>query len=456
MLKRHERLFSNLQKLVDAAGVGLTWALAYFVRFDLIPGGTGSGWTFFKLSPVIILLTIFFFRQNGLYRSHRFTSRYSEVTAVFKANTEAILTFILLLYFLSPNRISRIMLFNYFLLSQFVLIGIRLTVRNYLRHLRRNGKNLRHILLIGNGNQIGTYIKKVKRFKDAGIQIVGWLDSDGQPNDYDVPILNMNLDEAREKYNPDTIVVGYTAKAAEKVDKILRSAHNDLTPVQVLPDLTYSFIGHKVEDFGGLPLIAINQPRLTTADVILKRSFDILTSGIGLILISPVLLVLAILVKVTSKGPIFYGQERMGLDGTNFKMWKFRSMKIDAESTGAGWTVENDPRRTPIGGFLRSTSLDELPQLWNVFKGDMSLVGPRPERPVYVDKFRHEIPAYMLRHKMKAGITGWAQVNGWRGNTSLQKRIECDIYYIKHWSLWFDIKILFLTFWKGFINKNAY
>jgi lipopolysaccharide/colanic/teichoic acid biosynthesis glycosyltransferase len=164
-------------------------------------------------------------------------------------------------------------------------------------------------------------------------------------------------------------------------------------------------------------------------------------------------------VKLSSTGPIFFGQERIGLDGRRFKMWKFRSMKVDGHVNAEnipGWTVKDDPRKTKFGSFLRASSLDELPQLWNVFVGDMSLVGPRPEQPYYVEKFRHEIPAYMLRHKMKAGITGWAQVNGWRGDTSLHERIECDLYYIRNWSLWFDVKILFLTFWKGFINKNAY
>lgn len=201
----------------------------------------------------------------------------------------------------------------------------------------------------------------------------------------------------------------------------------------------------------------LNKPPLREIDLFIKRLFDLVITFIGMVFISPLLFLLAILVKITSPGPVLYAQERMGLDGKIFKMWKFRSMKVGAESeTGAVWAKENDPRRTRFGTFLRKTSLDELPQLWNVLKGDMSLVGPRPERSVFIEKFKKEIPAYMLRHRMKAGITGWAQVNGWRGNTSLEKRIDCDIYYIKNWSIWLDLKILFLTFLKGFINKNAY
>jgi exopolysaccharide biosynthesis polyprenyl glycosylphosphotransferase len=188
-----------------------------------------------------------------------------------------------------------------------------------------------------------------------------------------------------------------------------------------------------------------------------KRLTDIVVSAIALIILAPVLFVIALAVRLTSKGPIFYGQERMGLDGRTFKMLKFRSMRQDAESsTGAVWAQPGDDRRTPIGAFLRATSLDELPQFWNVLRGDMSLVGPRPERPVFVHQFRKDIPHYMLRHKVKAGITGWAQVNGWRGNTSLDRRIECDLYYIRNWSYGMDWKILFLTLWKGFVNKNAY
>jgi exopolysaccharide biosynthesis polyprenyl glycosylphosphotransferase len=212
-----------------------------------------------------------------------------------------------------------------------------------------------------------------------------------------------------------------------------------------------------VEEIEGLPMVRLNDSPLGGWMAIGKRLMDIGLSAVALTLLSPVYLVLSIAVRLTSRGPIFYGQERMGLDGRTFKMWKFRSMKVDAEKeTGAVWAKAGDDRRTPIGALLRSTSLDEIPQFWNVFTGDMSLVGPRPERPVFVHQFKREIPHYMLRHKVKAGITGWAQVNGWRGDTSLEKRIECDLYYIRNWSFILDMKILFLTIWKGFVNKNAY
>jgi exopolysaccharide biosynthesis polyprenyl glycosylphosphotransferase len=231
-----------------------------------------------------------------------------------------------------------------------------------------------------------------------------------------------------------------------------------MVDIEVVPDLTeYIKVGCTVEDFDGIPVLHMNGSPLKGFWAFAKRFTDAALSGIGILILSPVLAGLALAVKLTSKGPIFYGQERMGLDGRHFRMWKFRSMRVDAESkTGAVWAVANDDRRTPIGAFLRSTSLDELPQLWNVFIGQLSLVGPRPERPVFVHKFKSEIPHYMLRHRVKAGITGWAQVNGWRGNTSLQGRIDCDLYYIRHWSYLLDIKILIMTVWRGFIHKNAY
>jgi exopolysaccharide biosynthesis polyprenyl glycosylphosphotransferase len=223
----------------------------------------------------------------------------------------------------------------------------------------------------------------------------------------------------------------------------------------VLPDIEYAKLGYSIQNFKGIPVLSINEPNAKSFGLMIKRLFDFILCSLGMLTISPILIAIALLVKLTSKGPIFYGQVRMGVDGKEFKMWKFRSMVI-GEANQEGWTVKNDPRVTKIGNFIRKTSIDELPQLWNVVVGDMSLVGPRPERPVFVDKFRKEIPDYMLRHKFKAGITGWAQVNGWRGDTSIEKRIECDIWYIKNWSLWLDISIIFLTFWKGFINKNAY
>ena len=338
-----------------------------------------------------------------------------------------------------------------------MLVAIRIILRNFLRTLRKRGMNLRHILLVGHGTQMKSYVEAVRKYKDAGMVIIGWIDSGDLHAELNIQALDLPLAEVIKKYSPDSIIIGYPGALAHQTESVLKACHNGIIPIQVLPDLTYSFIGHHIDDFAGIPILSFNQPNLSLLDHTMKRCFDFILTFIGLLFLSPLFIIIALLVKLGSRGPIFYGQERMGLDGKKFLMWKFRSMKVNAENTtGAVWAVKDDPRRTKIGTFLRSTSLDELPQLWNVLVGDMSLVGPRPERPVFVEKFKNNIPAYMLRHKMKTGITGWAQVNGWRGDTSLHKRIECDIYYIKNWSLWLDIRIIFLTFFKGFINKNAY
>ena len=458
MFKKNETLFALLQRLFDALTVFLCWWGAYLIRFKLMKDGQqGLEVLFLKLSPIIIGITIYFFSKNGLYLSQRFSSRYREIGAVIKANSISNLIFVILLYFFAEERLSRIVLLYYFFISNFSLIVLRISVRNFLRILRRGGKNLRHILLIGNGDQIGQYITAVRNFKDAGINFVGWINSEGKASRYNIQEISSSMKEAKDQFQPDSIVIGYQGSDYYMADRLIQESYNDLTPIQVLPDLTLSFIGHEIEDFAGIPLLTVNKAKMTFLDSFIKRGFDLIVSLIGLIIISPLLLIIATIIKLTSRGPIFYGQERMGLDGKSFKMWKFRSMNENAEeTTGAVWASKNDNRRTSVGTFLRSTSLDELPQLWNVVIGNMSLVGPIPERPIFVEKFRDDIPAYMLRHTVKTGITGWAQVNGWRGDTCLSKRIECDIFYIKNWTLWFDIKILILTFWKGFINKNAY
>jgi Undecaprenyl-phosphate glucose phosphotransferase len=245
---------------------------------------------------------------------------------------------------------------------------------------------------------------------------------------------------------------------SQELDRLLDLLKDETIDVRLVPDVhRYVTLGCEIEDFDGLPIVRINDSPVMGWGGIAKRATDAVASALLLLMLSPLLVLIAVLIKLTSRGPILYVQERMGLDGRSFAMLKFRSMRVDAEAqTGAVWAHASDNRRTAFGTFLRKTSLDELPQLWNVLRGDMSLVGPRPERPVFVSKFRKEIPHYMLRHKVRAGITGWAQVNGWRGNTSLDRRIECDLFYIRNWSYALDLKILTMTIWKGFIDKNAY
>lgn len=458
MLKTYQNSLSSLQKVLDLLLVVACWAISYFIRFYYLPEGEqGLEVLFLKMTPVLTGITLYCFYKNDLYLSQRFSHRYHEILSVLRANTIAVVCFVLLLYFFGSERLSRLTLVIYYLTSTLVLISFRMIVRNFLRSLRKRGQNLRHILLVGNGTPLKKYIDNSRIFKDSGINFKGWIDSEGMAKEFGIPQIEKPYSEVKEQIAPDAIVLSYQNKDSNKVEEFIGGNYNDVIPIQILPDLSYSLIGHKIEDFGGVPLLTVNQPTFNQFEMICKRLVDFLGSLVGILLISPILLLLSMLVKISSAGPIFYGQERLGLDGGTFLMWKFRTMKMaSGNEDETEWSNKENPRKTKIGDFMRKTSLDELPQLWNVLKGDMSMVGPRPERPFFVDKFRTEIPGYMLRHKMKAGITGWAQVNGWRGDTSLTKRIECDIYYIKHWSFWFDIKILFLTFVKGFINKNAY
>ncbi|MFS4461096.1 undecaprenyl-phosphate glucose phosphotransferase [Bdellovibrio sp. HCB2-146] len=460
MLKQNERSFSYIQKLVDFTVATLSWYGLYVIRFELLPNGQkGLELAFLKAGCVVGLLTIYFFARAGLYRSYRMSSRYEELAKVFRANTLASVTLVVLIYFLADGRMSRSVVLGYYLFSTMIFLFSKVAVRSFLRLMRSRGRNLRHIVVVGSGLAIERYVTKITQFRESGIHIMCWVDSSGLAEKFGIREIGIEEISATLEAQPDSIVIGYQGVDAVKVDQVLNKIYNNVVPIVILPDLSYFRVACSFDYLAGVPAFVMNQPNFSSVDIISKRVFDIVATGIGLILISPVLLFLAAGVRLSSPGPIFFGQERIGLDGRRFKMWKFRSMKVGghvAESGVPGWTVKDDPRKTKFGSFIRATSLDELPQLWNVFVGDMSLVGPRPEQPYYVEKFRNEIPAYMLRHKMKAGITGWAQVNGWRGDTSLHKRIECDLYYIRHWSLWFDIKILFLTFWKGFINKNAY
>lgn len=458
MLKKHEKSFLNIQKFFDSLFTAVFWLTSYLIRFQFIPNAQeGLELQFILITPLLILLTLYSFDKNDLYSSQRFTSKYREILSVVRANTYAMLGLVILIYFSGEEKISRLTILIYLLISSSGFIIIRLSIRNLLRSLRRKGKNLRHVLLVGNGEQLNNYISMSYRYKDSGIRFLGWIDSGGKAKNTKVNELDDNYLDLESNTKPDSIILSYQGSQASKATDFIRNHYNDIIPIQLLPDLSYSMIGHRIEDFAGIPLLTVNSPSFNIIELFLKRFIELSGTIIGLLILSPILLVISIAVKLSSPGPIFFSQRRVGLDGCIFKMWKFRSMRINQgnEST-TEWSNKDNPRKTKVGNFLRKTSLDELPQLFNVLYGDMSLVGPRPEQPHFVEKFRHDIPGYMLKHKMKPGITGWAQINGWRGDTDLNKRIECDIYYIKNWSIWLDLKIIFLTFWKGFIHKNAY
>ncbi|GIL19060.1 MAG: hypothetical protein BroJett041_01740 [Candidatus Jettenia caeni] len=335
--------------------------------------------------------------------------------------------------------------------------------REFLRFLRKQGYNLRYALIISTEKLGQDLVNKLKKHPELGIRISGFLtrDMDSAGNKIQgIPVLGKYSDVRSliSKHKIDIVFVALPFSVHHQLKEVLDWIGDEMVSIMVLPDISdFVTLRGSVSEFEGMPLISLRDTPLYGWNIIVKRLLDIIFASLVLTFASPLMFIIAVMIKLTSEGPVLFKQERMGMDGKTFHILKFRTMLINAEQvTGPVWTKEDDPRRTRIGKLLRMTSLDELPQFFNVLKGDMSIVGPRPERPVFIESFKGTIPKYMLRHKMKAGITGWAQVSGLRGNTSLEKRIEYDLYYIENWSLNFDLKIIWLTLLNGFIDKHAY
>lgn len=336
-------------------------------------------------------------------------------------------------------------------------------MRHLLRSARSRGYNLQHILVIGSGDSAYNFSNKIKQHRYLGYNIIGYLD-DEKKIGYrinDVPVMGRisELADAIQKNDLDEVIIAISIKEYDRLNELIGICEKYGVKAQIIPDY-YKYIPAKpyIDQIDDLPIINIRYIPLDDAyNKLGKRFMDIVLAFVGIILTSPIMLISVIMIKFTSPGPIIFRQERVGMHRRNFMMYKFRSMKVQTdEEEKTQWTTKNDPRKTKFGEFMRKTSIDELPQLLNVLKGDMSIIGPRPERPYFVEKFRDEIPKYMVKHHVRPGITGWAQVNGFRGDTSIKKRIEYDIYYIENWTIWLDFKIIFFTVFKGFVNRNAY
>lgn len=464
MLKKYYSVFGPALRTTDSLILAVCWVIAYFLRRDYPLAIMTNAVPPFELYwPYIILILLLWgtvFSISGLYSSNRLTRRSIEAYRVLRAHSISLLIFIALTYLVAAYKLSRGVFVYFGLMSSVLLVGTRIGLRNWVRRLRARGYNLQNVLLVGTGTSARETLKKLSTHPELGLKFVGLIGDSKKEAVESLPVLGSfeEISTVIEKYKIQKVIIALSRSEATALEVILKNIKDEVLDVILIPEIyDYIALGCEVEDFDGIPLVNLNDSPLMGWRAFLKRILDFAAAGLALLVLSPILLLLAALIKLTSKGPILFKQERMGLDGKTFSMLKFRSMRTDAEqTTGPVWAKQNDVRRTGFGTFLRKTSLDELPQFWNVVRGDMSLVGPRPERPVFVSKFRNEIPHYMLRHKVKAGITGWAQINGWRGDTSLEKRIEYDLYYIKNWSMIFDLKILFLTLIKGFINRNAY
>jgi len=467
MLKKHSKFFENILLFADLAIVALCWLGAFGYRFFLDPTPIRGGVVpplapyLLLLLPMIFIWPIVFY-AFGLYRPRRIGSRVGEIADIAKACSVAALLLTGVTFFVRQFEFSRLVVLYFWVLSTAGLSLARGAFREALRVARRKGYNLRHAVLVGWGDVAEEMVRRLGAHPELGIRLRGcFLDpvrAGSAPGG--LPVLGHPdaMPSFVREEAIDQVFVALPLEAYAQLPELVKGLDDVPVDVRVIPDFSrYMTLKGSVEEFEGLAFICLQGSPVYGWDRVLKRGFDVLVAGTLLLLVSPLLGLIAVLVKATSKGSVLYRQERMGLDGGTFRMLKFRSMRVDAEEeSGPVWAQAGDPRRTPVGALLRATSLDELPQLWNVVKGEMSLVGPRPERPVFIQEFRQRIPKYMLRHMMKAGITGWAQVNGWRGNTSLEKRIEYDLYYIEHWSLWFDVRILWLTLWKGLVSRNAY
>jgi len=467
MIKENQRQLNGIHVFIDILVISLSYLLAWFFMF----GGNNNAVLskelyFIALIPIIplyILLNAIF----GLYAPKRVSGRREEISNIIKANSIGLLIFTLVLFMGSKNyymyHFSRKLVFIFYGMDIVLTILERNVIRYILRLMRAKGYNQKHILLIGYSRAAESYIDRVLANPEWGYNIRGILD-DNMERGFEYKGIKVigtieNLELILEMNVLDEIAITLSIKEYERLERIVNDCERSGVHTKFIPDYNHVVptVPH-IEDLQGLPIINIRYVPLTLLHRALsKRIVDIIGSLVGIILFSPIMLIVAVLIKLTDKGPIIFAQERVGLHNKPFKMYKFRSMAVEPPQKEAKkWTTKNDPRVTAIGRFIRKTSLDELPQFFNIFMGDMSLVGPRPERPFYVEKFRDEIPHYMIKHQVRPGLTGWAQVNGYRGDTSIEKRIDHDLYYIENWSMGFDFKILFLTVFKGFINKNAY
>ena len=467
MIKNNQKRLNQLQVIIDALIIVFSYILAWYVRISsgMIPvQGTVLPTSTYLYSLLIIVPGyLLLYNFSHLYTRKRLRGKRFEISGIVQANIIGLLLFILCLYIVGEVDFSRQMLFIFFCINITLESIFRFLVRIVLSNFRKKGYNQRHILLVGYSNAAEAFIDRVAANPQWGYIIRGILDDNLKSGTtYNgVKVIGRidNLFVILPENKLDEIAITLSISEYDKLANIVAMCEKSGVHTKFIPDYNNIITSNPyTEDLFGLPVINIRYvPLQEWANRFIKRTLDIVVSLIAIICFSPIMLLTMLLIKITSPGPVIFSQERVGRHNRTFKMYKFRSMQVQKESAEKKcWTTPNDPRVTGVGKFIRATSIDELPQLINVLKGDMSLVGPRPERPYFVEKFKEEIPRYMVKHQVRPGMTGWAQVNGLRGNTSIRHRIDFDLYYIEHWSFALDIKILVLTVFKGFINKNAY
>ena len=467
MIRENQRIFNLLMVLLDVAIVICSLGIAWWLRFKTTMFGPIGGHLSFQsyiifLTFAIIPTYLILYFGFGLYKPRRtYKTIFSEATQIIKVNIVAFVVLVAILFIINQPDFSRIMLFLLGIVATVFGIIERFVIRNFLKKIRSDNRNLKYILIVGDNDLAFTFARKIRNNPYLGFAISGFL---GRKNRVGMEIEGSkiigsfdDLDDILNENSFDRVVLAIPLKYYYKIDELVESCERVGIKAEIIPDYIRYFPAQpSVDMIEDIPIINIRYVPLDDAfNKFLKYTSDYIIAIIAIIITSPIMLVTAIAINLTSRGPIIFKQERIGYLGKPFKMYKFRSMKVQNPSDEKSeWTTKDDPRKTKIGDFIRKTSIDELPQFFNVLKGDMSVVGPRPERPYFVDEFRKEIPKYMVKHQVRPGITGWAQVHGCRGDTSIKKRIEYDIEYVENWHIGLDLGIMIKTVVKK--NPNAY
>lgn len=456
MIKENQNFLNKINTLTDIVILFISMTLSYLIRFYILSSDVEyvKLITYIKFTIVIVPISIIIYNFFNLYHSFRMVLFAKECSQIIKANT--ILTGLLLsvLFTLKLVDISRLVIVIFYFVNIFLIICKRFVLRNTLSRFRSKGLNLKHVIIVGGGEVANEYLNVINANKAYGYSYLGYVADTLNFKGKHLGNYGDLLDILNE-HTPDEVVCALDISDAKYLENIVSNCENSGTKISIIP-FCYKYIpSHPyIDQIGDIPIINIRRiPLDNLGNAFIKRALDILGSFFLILLTSPIMLITALIIKLTSKGPIIFKQKRVGLNKELFTMYKFRSMKINPEEE-TGWSTDCDPRKTKFGSLIRKFSIDELPQFFNVLQGNMSLVGPRPELPHFVDNFKNEIPLYMVKHQVKPGITGLAQVNGYRGDTSIKKRIEYDIYYIENWNILIDISILFKTAFKGFKNNE--
>ena len=460
MLRKNQKVLNCINMMLDATLIFCAYLVATYIRFDMMYGATPAlqmVWTgkYFKMAAVYALVLVAAFYAARLYGSYRFQSQRRELWFIFWLNAAGVTALTALLYITRFADFSRLAIFLFFVFSTAFVTIKRICLRAILRYYRSRGSNQKHVILVGCGHFAGQYVQDVKARPYLGFTV------DGYVGEQESPALGKrlgrygDLETILDQYDPDEVVVALEPDEIGSIQSILRLVDKQGVRISIIPFVNDYIPAHPTIDvIGDTKLINM---RATPLDNVLwqavKRTMDIVGALVLIVLTSPLMAIIAVGVRLSSPGPILFRQERVGRNKKLFQMYKFRSMRITG-TENTGWSTDNDPRKTRFGSFIRKYSIDELPQFFNVLRGDMSLIGPRPEVPFHVNHFKEEIPLYLVRQQVRPGITGWAQVHGLRGDTSIEKRVQFDIWYIENWSLWLDIKILFMTVFGGMKNNE--